>query len=345
MTSIVEVCSPAPRCEWQELFEQDASALIEHGPVWVDAIEASTRQRDASRLYRFRDGRRFVLPLVAASFPRAPASGFANGWGIGGVVGPDLDDGIVAEIARDLASSRAVYTHIRPSPLQADCWSAAGIPGPTVIARRAHVVDVSGGCEAAWAGLHKSGRRGVRKSEQAGVETTLHLGGDQLDAYYEELYLASLERWAKRQREPLALARFRAQRRDPLSKLKTIGRTLGDSFRLYLAWIDGALVAGNIVLWGPRNAHATRGASNEIGRASSASYALEWQAIFDASDDGFHSYHLGESGQNVGLALYKERFGAVGLDYAEYRFERLPVHAVDTALRGVVKKVIGFRDH
>jgi hypothetical protein len=103
--------------------------------------------------------------------------------------------------------------------------------------------------------------------------------------------------------------------------------------------------AANIVLWGPTNAHATRGALDyDVGAKTNAAYAAEWAAIRDACDAGFSSYHMGETGQNQSLADYKERFGARGLDYNEYRLERVPLLALDKALRTTVKRLIGFKD-
>ncbi len=85
--------------------------------------------------------------------------------------------------------------------------------------RRAHVVDLSDGAEATLARFRKSGKRGLRKAEKLGVEVTTHVGGEKLDVYY-DLYLGAIERWAGAQHEPVALARFRALRRDPLHKLE-----------------------------------------------------------------------------------------------------------------------------
>jgi hypothetical protein len=42
--------------------------------------------------------------------------------------------------------------------------------------------------------------------------------------------------------------------------------------------------------------------------------------------------------------FFKSRFGAGARPYAEYRFERLPLTAVDRRLRGAVKRVVGFVD-
>lgn len=43
---------------------RDPQALPEHALEWVNAICAGGGYGDATRLYEFDDGRRFVLPLV-----------------------------------------------------------------------------------------------------------------------------------------------------------------------------------------------------------------------------------------------------------------------------------------
>ena len=53
---------------------------------------------------------------------------------------------------------------------------------------------------------------------------------------------------------------------------------------------------------------------------------------------------MGESGRSEGLAQFKSRFGAREHPYAEYWLERVPLTRAEHALRGVVKRAIGFRD-
>jgi hypothetical protein len=75
-----------------------------------------------------------------------------------------------------------------------------------------------------------------------------------------------------------------------------------------------------------------------------ANFLLHKVAIQAACDAGCASYHMGESGRSRGLGFFKSRFGAEPHPYQEYRLERLPLTAVDRAMRSAVKRVIGFRD-
>jgi hypothetical protein len=67
-------------------------------------------------------------------------------------------------------------------------------------------------------------------------------------------------------------------------------------------------------------------------------------AIEDACKAGCRYFHQGESGTSKGIADFKRRVGGEAYPYEEYYLERLPVTAVDHALRTGVKKLIHFKD-
>jgi hypothetical protein len=67
-------------------------------------------------------------------------------------------------------------------------------------------------------------------------------------------------------------------------------------------------------------------------------------AIEDACKAGCRYFHQGESGTSKGIADFKRRVGGEAYSYEEYCLERLPVTAVDHALRTGVKKLINFED-
>lgn len=344
---LVAVESPAPRQRWREILAASDRALPEHDPAWTDAMCATDRYRDASRHYLFDDGTDVVLPLVArrgltgiggwaASYPPA--------WGIGGPVGPTLPVGHARSILRDLRGLRYQRVSIRPDPLDGAVWAeAAREENVLAIPRRAHVLDLSQGVDAVWAGLTQSGRRNVRLARRAGVDVKVGCGGELLEEYY-RLFLTSVDRWAGNQHEPLALARARAARRDPLTKLQAMGERLGDEFRVILAYLDGAPVAGAIVLYG-RTGHGTRAAMDRqrMGKSRAGEFVY-WTAIELACALGCQTFHMGESGWSPALAQAKEKFGATPHDYPELRIERLPWTEADTAVRRGVKRLIGFTD-
>ena len=343
---VERVVTPAPRDEWAALAAADPTSLVDQGPTWTEILVATAPYTDASRLYELSDGRRFVLPLVrrrGLAGAVGVESAFPDGWGIGGLVGPDRDLEAIRAVLDDLGTRREVFTRIRPDPIDGDLWSAAAPTGTVTRPRRAHVIDLRPGPEALRAGLHKSTRRNLVKGEKAGLEVTNDASPEHLAAYY-RLFEISLRRWAERSREPERLALWRGRRRDPLDKLVTMAEALGDRFRLWLAWEDGRAIAGSIVLLG-NTAHGTRGAMDrERAAPTRATFLLEWLAIQEAYAAGCASYHLGETGTSEPLAKFKEGFGGRSWTYEDLRIERLPLTRADQALRSGVKRVIGFRD-
>ena len=141
------------------------------------------------------------------------------------------------------------------------------------------------------------------------------------------------------------MAMYRGTRRDPLTKFQTMAALLGSEMRVHVAYVDGAAAAAAIVLANGRNAHYTRGVMDiDVAGKTNASDLVQWSAIRDAAALGCGTYHMGETGTSESLARFKEKFGAVAVPYAQYRLERLPVTKVDTGLRSLTKRVIGFQD-
>src|SRR5687768_18046655 len=128
----MRVIAPAPRRAWRGVVELDDGALPEHAPEWTDAMAVAGPYDDASRLYEFHDGRRFVLPLVRRR-GRSAGGGwygsFPPAWGIGGLVGPDLDAQVVHAVVDDLRTLNAARISLRPDPLQAPMWEVVDGPG------------------------------------------------------------------------------------------------------------------------------------------------------------------------------------------------------------------------
>lgn len=339
--------TPAPRDEWRALLASDPAALPEHAPEWTDALCAAGPYADASRYYRHTDGREFVLPLVRRTGPTGLGGyllSYPPSWGIGGLVGTGLDTDVAGAVLADLRATGAQRIALRPDPLTGPVWMAAGAAaGATLIPRRSHVIDLSGGADAVWSRWSKSARRGTRLAERAGVRVEIDRTGALLEDYY-RLFVTSVDRWADRQHEPRALAHARARRRDPLAKLEAMADRLGKAFAVTLAYVDDQPAFGSIMLLG-QTAHDTRAAMDvdRVGRTC-AGDLVQWRTIQLACDLGCTAYHLGESGPSASLAAYKEKFGARPHDYAELRLERLPYTRADQAARRAVKRVLRFRD-
>ena len=345
---LYHVTSPAPRDLWQEMAAADPLGLVSQTPAWIDTICATGHYCDASRLYEMADGRQIILPLVReAGRPAflATAASFPAAWGMGGVVSrTPVTVADLALIFADLQQSALLRILVRPNPLTNELWAAAAPAGVIKTTRCAHVLDLSSGFDHIWTKRFDSNTRNkVRKGERSGLVVECDTTGRLAPVFY-GLLEQSFERWGEQQHEPRWLARWRGHQRDPLSKFETMSQRLGTACRIWVAWANGEPAAAIVVVQGA-NAHYTRGAMNKaLAGPTNANYLLQRVAIEDACQAGCRAYHMGESGTSAALAHFKSRFGAVEVPYADYRLEKLPITRWDQQMRGVVKRLIGFRD-
>jgi Acetyltransferase (GNAT) domain len=344
----VHVVSPAPRDVWEALLTSDPKALPTQTPVWTDCMCRMGDYADASRLYELPGGRRLVLPMVHRRHLPGPLAGDASlppAWGMGGIVAPggtQLAD--AAAVFTDLAARAVVRTRLRPNPLDGDTWSATRPPGVAVVPRLAHVLPLEGGFERVWQERFKGeARTAVRKAERSGLTVERDTSGRLVPVLY-ELYERSLDRWADQSHEPRALARWRGHRRDPRRKFELMTRALGEACRIWVAWSDGRPAAAILVLQGSNATYSRGMMDKDVAGPLCANHLLHRLAIEEACAAGCRYYHMGESGGSASLSLFKAQFGARPHAYAEYHIERLPITTLDQRARGVVKRMIGFRD-
>jgi hypothetical protein len=344
----VKVTSPLTAEIWRQVIENDPEALAFQTPEWIHALVATGAYTDASRMYEFSRGRCLLLPMVRRTgLPArlATQASMPHSWGMGGLLGSgSLKAEEVAAVFEDLRRQPVLRTSIRPNPIFARAWAEGKPEGVISRPMLAHVLDLSGGFDEVWS--HRFAgetRTAVRKAEKSSLEITLDRTGEHIPVFY-DLFMRSIDRWAEQQNEPKWLARWRAKKRDPIEKFMAIAQSVDGIFQLWTAWKDGQAAASILVLQG-RNASYTRGAMDKaLAGPTRANQLLHRMAIEEACKAGSRRYHMGESGTSSSLAQFKTRFGAVPMKYAEYIVEKLPVSTVDGKLRGVVKKIIGFKD-
>jgi hypothetical protein len=333
---------------WAAAVASDPLALPDHDRGWFSAMAVRGRWRDASRLYALDDGSSILLPLVERG-GRGPGASVAAsppaGSGFGGLVGERArDPEVVAAVLAEVSGHGWLSLRIRPIPEAG--WSLADSAGSArAVARRAHLLDLSGDASDVFDRMRKSTRRTVRRhlDGSRGFKVEQAQGGTDL-AVYEQLRARSVERWAHASREPVALARWRAGRGGPDVALRRLADAMGDRFTSWVAWSGDRPAAVNLMVTGPTS-HVMRSAiDHELVGSSGLMQHLDWLAIEHGHACGSHTLNLGESGSSTSLASYKESVGAVAHDYAEVRFERLPVTRVDAAARTLVKRAVGFRD-
>nr|CAD6405384.1 GNAT family N-acetyltransferase [Rhizobium sp. Q54] len=343
-----EVASPAARSDWADVFGSDPLALPTQGRDWTEAIISFGGYRDCSRLYRFHDGTEAILPLLTRKGVPERLQCIASppaAWGFGGLVSSrPMTIAHHRTIAMDLERHPALQVSIRPNPFCSPDWCQAVGDGWIRLARRAHVLSLSNDFAAIRTTRFSSNaRRHLRTAESASLEVVSGNDPDLLQDFH-KLLIQSMDRWAAQQGEPSVLARLRGMKRDPLQKFSAIAKALGPQMQIFMARVGGQPAAAILVLYG-RNAHYTRGAMDKaLAAPTAANYLLHAMAIEEACRRGCESYHMGETGRSKSLADFKEKFGAVAVDYHELRHEKLPLTRVDAMCRGFVKAMLGVKD-
>lgn len=344
----LEAVGAAARDAWDAVMAAaSADARVSQTPAWLDCVCASARYEDATRAYRAADGRALVLPLVRLrGVPAATVeSSLPTGWSAGGLVSADpisVED--VAAIVRDLSARRTLRTAVRPSPAASGLWAAA-VHEPVV--RTTHMeqtLDLSCGFDELWSGCFtRKVRSWHRKAERQLTVEWDDTG--RLVPVFDALYRTSVARWARQQHEPLRLARWRAERRDPRRKFEVVAQRLGRACRVGVAWRAGEPAAAVIVLAHGEHCTYWRGAMDrDVAAGTGANELLHAMAIEHACLSGRRWYHLGESAPGSSLARFKRGFGAEEQHAVGYRFERLPLTAAQELARRGAKTLMRFRD-
>ncbi len=332
------IAEPATRDQWVEL--HGASDPVHHQtPMWLDALLAAERGRDATRAYRSGDGRRLILPLVAQG-PTPRLSRYRSlpyGWGNPGLLAtspPTADDlGVVFE---DLDALGGVHVGVRTWLDDQDAWQNACPDRFESIEHQTHTADISAGFDRYWdTTLSGSTRTKVRKAEKLGVEVASGEAGAQLPEFYSIYEDWTVERGAGRS-IPHAVAVALARRRNPLRKLDAVASALGPDFVVWVASVDGTPVAANIQLFSGTHSTYWRGFDRrrEAGRTR-ATYLLQSRMIEEACRRGCRWHHMGESGGVASLVQFKTTFGAEARTYREYYRERIPYMRAGQALDSV----------
>jgi hypothetical protein len=327
------VTTPAPRGVWQDLVPAAASALPSQTPAWLDAVCAHGPWEDASRLYETRDGRALVLPMVRRRGLPGPLAGehsMPPTWGTGGLLSAaPLRPEDVAAVVADLRTGRALRTTVRPDFEQTPLWTAAvRAAGAEELPVVHHVLDLDGDFDRIWARSASSARRAVRKAEKEGVTVEPHHDRAAVLDFY-RLYEGWVEHRARTRGVPLPVARRMGRAEEPLPRLLTLSESLGKGFTVWLARLDGVVVAAMITLVQGEVALSWRITSNrEVADRVRAVDLLHRHAIESATLNGCRYYNMGDSGGVESLMRYKARFGATPREFAGFRFERLPVGAV-----------------
>ena len=197
-----------------------------------------------------------------------------------------------------------------------------------------YVLQLSGGFGEVWQRRFKGrARTAVRKAERERAEVEVDRTGRLVLAFY-AVYEQSIARWAQLQNEPLALARWRRHRIDPLCRFQAVAERFAGSCAVWLASYRGQFATALMVLrQGPHVKYWRGGMVKDLAGPSCASTLLHKLVIEDACENGGLFYHMGDSAPGSSVSAFKESFGARGHTSFGCRRELLPVTAADQRLR------------
>jgi CelD/BcsL family acetyltransferase involved in cellulose biosynthesis len=164
---------------WLEFVTAATGATAFHHPAWLAALAAAYRYRPLVLAHLDAAGR------VAAGVPllrvRRPSGRMWVGLPFSDHCPPLAADGAALErLSEDLAGwsrEQALPLEVRGDLPGSDAWMAA-----TVGTR--HVLPLTGGVDAAWAGLKGALRRQVREARRAGLAVRFTRAAGDLDAFY-----------------------------------------------------------------------------------------------------------------------------------------------------------------
>ena len=344
------VTSPVPRDVWESVLKSDGNALVTQSLPWRDALFASGRYRDVSRLYEFGSGRRVVLPLARRRLRpggAAVVSSWPWPWAVGG---PICEDGRVspaeaAAVLADVAGLRAVAAEVKLRHDAGEAWLGAATQF-TVEPLTDWMLDLDGGFGDVWEHrFHSSVRRAVRKAERSGIDVEVDRSGRQLGVFF-ELYQKSVRRWAAMQHAPVWLTRMRMAGEYSPDHIALIARCFQGNFATWVARSKGEPVAAIVVIRAGLYSKYLWGAMDkERGGLIRAPDLLHRLAIEEACREGYRFYDLGGARPGSSLGAFKKKFGATLVVRHTLHSERIPIQAAKQLPREIVKKMTGFQDN
>jgi hypothetical protein len=232
---------------WESVVKSDGNAVVTQSLPWRDALVASGRFRDVSRLYEFESGQRIILPLarrrlgpggvsVVSSWPRP--------WGVGGPICQhgSVSQAEAAAVLADVASLGAAAVEVKLRHDADPNWLRSGSHFQ-IHGIDDWILDLDHGFSFVWEQRFRSSvRRAVRKAERSGLEIEVDHTGRLLGSFY-ELYEKSVVRWAAMQHAPAWLTRVRLAAEVAPARAKLIADSFGPDFAIWLARLSGQPVS------------------------------------------------------------------------------------------------------
>jgi len=324
----MKILHPVDEASWLDVARACDGATFFHTPLWHQlTLTTWPTFHDATVGVLLPDGTRAVLPLVETArhvrgLFREMVSTFAGNYG-GLIADRPLTDEKQRDIYREvLDSMRVGEAHVTGNP-----YAPGPAPeGAASVEDFTHVLRLDAGYDAVAAGFWKGCRTSTAKARRAGV--TVREAGSVPDFRdYFALYEDSLARWGDQATSSHPWKLF--------ENVAALREKHPANVRLWLADKDGRRVAGALVFYWNRHAVYWHGAALAEAFQHSPTNLLLAEVIRDACDRGIGVFDFNPSGGHVGVARFKESFGAVKLPVVRSSISRALYRGARAASRAV----------
>ena len=301
MTVSIETSAPADAAMWDELWRTCPYATYFHSREWAELWSAYScgRVRPAPEQVTFSDGARALLPLStekhSRSFPRQCVSSPAGTYG-GWLGGVDLGTAHKALLVKHLVGRRGDLVW-RVNPFEG-FELPQGLPSEH---DDTQALSLAEGFPSLMKRSTKGHRSAARQAERAGVTVS---PAETREAWsdFAGIYGASVRRWGAQASSTYGSTLFESLR-----------ARAGSNVRLWLAYHEGAPVAGALCLYAPRHVAYWLGAALEEFFPLRPVHLLVYRAVEDACRSDREWFDFNPSGGHEGVAAFKKGFGATRL--------------------------------
>lgn len=325
MTLTITAVRPASAAEWDAAWKADPAATYSMSREWAElwsSISSGTLAPAAS-LVSFSDGQRGVLPLVVSR----QYKGLLHGWqacAAGGYGAPLSAAQFTADHHRLLLAQLLSLRDVSwmTSPID-DASAVYAIDGAEL--QHTHLLSLHGPMTEILKRWSKGARAATKQARRAGVSVRQANTAQDWRSYF-DVYQDSLRRWGDR-----------ATSNHPWAVFERLSGADAGHVRLWLAELDGRVIAGALCLYAQRHVSYWHGAALEAHFDARPVNALMLTAIEHAVAAGYRWFDFGLSGGHEGVAAFKRGFGA----------EAVPCHVVSRQsassrlIKRVLSKVLG----
>ncbi|NWG20298.1 MAG: GNAT family N-acetyltransferase [Chloroflexi bacterium] len=310
---------------WHQVVAASPYATFFHTPIWADILAATYPDMHiATKAFVLDDGTVAIVPIAGTiernRLFRWYESMFPGGYG-GPVARRSLTREEVLAISRHLINPRTAFIHIMGNPFfdreENFCISSNYVHS----IQYTHLMSLDKGFDEVFNGYIAEKRRYTRKAMKMGVEIAVAEEERDYRQYY-EVYLDTLQRWGE-----TTLVRY------PSALFDHMCRQRSQSIKLWIAKVNGDIVAGKVVFYHNQQAFYWHGATLQHYFNHHPGPLLMTEIIKDACQIGIRYLDLGPSGGLPGVEHYKESFGAEKRYFGSYVWDANQLYRAYQRLR------------